>query len=34
MVTGIVETYIASVNMNKKYLLIQVVFDSVKVLYR
>jgi hypothetical protein len=31
MVTERVETYISSVNMNKKYLLIKVVFDGVKV---
>jgi hypothetical protein len=28
-----VETYVASVNLNKKYLLIKVAFDGVKVLY-
>jgi len=28
-----VETYVASVHVNKKYLLMKVVFDSLKVLY-
>jgi len=28
-----VETYVASVNVNKKYLVVKVVSDSVKVLY-
>lgn len=28
-----IETYVASVNVNKKYLLLNVVFDGVQIVY-